>query len=420
MIKAIMTILQIMNVCGQSNGQTIGGQLDQNNCMIGAGYTWCKSTNNCIRQWETPCNDNFIDCSDCLTKQMNGLNIACPTNCDMVQMPPQQMPPQQMPPQIAIDPGPIRYPTDPIRYPTDPIRYPTDPIMEPPIEVCPSVMCMMYCEYGHITDINGCQMCQCNSELPEPITDTDCILTQPSCDGYTYVCPKITEITNCNMGGIDGYTTYQLSLVIKNNMNVYDIYAIYGTSDNNMIIPPAYNSESEFNSNIGGTLDFIKNSNSNAIFDSWLTIGITDGNINNEISSVGIDFKNWNTNNGIIVTDGAVFTMNPSSKIEDNEYIIGQLTVRTNEQYSVNINVAGKTLLNSGTIDTEMWSDTNVIFPLISPHDIIHDTIPTDCISWYDGCNTCSTNNGILGSCTRMMCFREDNPRCLTFVSIGH
>ena len=406
MIKAIMTILQIMNVCGQSNGQTIGGQLDQNNCMIGAGYTWCKSTNNCIRQWETPCNDNFIDCSDCLTKQMNGLNIACPTNCDMVQMPPQQMPPQQMPPQIAIDPGPI--------------RYPTDPIMEPPIEVCPSVMCMMYCEYGHITDINGCQMCQCNSELPEPITDTDCILTQPSCDGYTYVCPKITEITNCNMGGIDGYTTYQLSLVIKNNMNVYDIYAIYGTSDNNMIIPPAYNSESEFNSNIGGTLDFIKNSNSNAIFDSWLTIGITDGNINNEISSVGIDFKNWNTNNGIIVTDGAVFTMNPSSKIEDNEYIIGQLTVRTNEQYSVNINVAGKTLLNSGTIDTEMWSDTNVIFPLISPHDIIHNTIPNNCISWYDGCNTCSTNNGMLGSCTRMMCFREDIPRCLTYSQMGH
>ena len=406
MIKAIMTILQIMNVCGQTIGQPIGGQLDQNNCMIGAGYTWCKSTNNCIRQWETPCNDNFIDCSDCLTKQRNGLNIACPTNCDMVQMPPQQMPPQQMPQQIAIDPGPI--------------RYPTDPIMEPPIEVCPSVMCMMYCEYGHMTDINGCQMCQCNSELPEPITDTDCILTQPSCDGYTYVCPKITEITNCNMGGIDGYTTYQLSLVIKNNMNVYDIYAIYGTSDNNMIIPPAYNSESEFNSNIGGTLDFIKNSNSNAIFDSWLTIGITDGNINNEISSVGIDFKNWNTNNGIIVTDGAVFAMNPSYKIEDNEYIIGQLTFRTNEQYSVNINVQGKTILNSEMIGDTTWSDTNVIFPLISPHDIIHDTIPTDCISWYDGCNTCSTNNGILGSCTRMMCFREDNPRCLTYVSIGH
>lgn len=366
MIKVIMTSLQIMNVYGQIDkpvGIPIGGQ---------------------------------VDCSNCLTKQRNGLNIACPTNCDMV----------QMPPQIVINPGPIRYPTDPI-------------ILEPPTEVCPSVMCMMYCEYGHMTDINGCQMCQCNSELPEPITDTDCILTQPSCDGYTYVCPKITEITNCNMGGIDGYTTYQLSLVIKNNMNVYDIYAIYGTTDNNMIIPPAYNSVSEINSNIGGTLDFIKNSQPNTIFDSWLTIGITDGNINNEISYVGIDFTNWNTNNGIIVDNGAVFTMNPSAKIEDNEYIIGQLTVRTNEIYSVNINVQGKTL-NSGTIHTEMWSDTNVIFPLISPHDIIHNTIPNNCISWYDGCNTCSTNNGMLGSCTRMMCFREDIPRCLTYSQMGH
>ena len=49
-----------------------------------------------------------------------------------------------------------------------------------------------------------------------------------------------------------------------------------------------------------------------------------------------------------------------ASKIEDNEYIIGQLTVRTNEQYSVNINVAGKTLLNSGTIAA----------PTTSAHDI--------------------------------------------------
>ena len=48
----------------------------------------------------------------------------------------------------------------------------------------------MYCPYGNRLDSNGCQMCECNDDLPTPIVDVDCNLTQPSCDGYTYVCPK--------------------------------------------------------------------------------------------------------------------------------------------------------------------------------------------------------------------------------------
>ena len=39
--------------------------------------------------------------------------------------------------------------------------------------------------------------------------------------------------------------------------------------------------------------------------------------------------------------------------------------------------------------------------------------------SWYDGCNTCQVNNGILGSCTRMMCFTENPSRCINYKS-GH
>ena len=30
------------------------------------------------------------------------------------------------------------------------------------------------------------------------------------------------------------------------------------------------------------------------------------------------------------------------------------------------------------------------------------------------------TNNGNIGGCTRMMCFREDTPRCLEYNTIGH
>ena len=30
--------------------------------------------------------------------------------------------------------------------------------------------------------------------------------------------------------------------------------------------------------------------------------------------------------------------------------------------------------------------------------------IPKNCVTWYDGCNTCSVSNGILQGCTLMMC----------------
>ena len=37
----------------------VGGELDPNNCLIGAGYSWCEASNSCIRQWITPCEDHY-------------------------------------------------------------------------------------------------------------------------------------------------------------------------------------------------------------------------------------------------------------------------------------------------------------------------------------------------------------------------
>ena len=143
MLKILVSLLQIFSVYSQYGGNIIpGGDIDNHNCITSAGYTWCESSNDCIRQWETPCEDNFIDCNDCLTKQKNGYNIACPTNCDLVEI-------------------------------------------KPPIVACPEVMCMMYCEFGNMIDSDGCQICQCNEELstPEalPILN-DCILWYDGCN----------------------------------------------------------------------------------------------------------------------------------------------------------------------------------------------------------------------------------------------
>lgn len=39
----------------------------------------------------------------------------------------------------------------------------------------------------------------------------------------------------------------------------------------------------------------------------------------------------------------------------------------------------------------------------------------TDCISYFDGCNTCMITNGQIGGCTRMFCETMQEPRCLEY-----
>ena len=38
---------------GPGSIQPIGNSMDQHNCLVSAGHSYCESTRNCIRQWET-------------------------------------------------------------------------------------------------------------------------------------------------------------------------------------------------------------------------------------------------------------------------------------------------------------------------------------------------------------------------------
>jgi len=475
---------------------SVGGQLD-NNCLIGAGYTWCESSQSCIRQWITPC----YDCIDCLTRQRNGENIACPQECDLVnldcnidkdcpnthfcrvsmnngpkacvpysnegescggyRLPANQMrcSPElecanTMGPMIADAPGncmrpckpghtrdsygncnqvrsgilggPERpmptdlMPTDPMPadpMPTDPMPpEPMPPVIRPfgprptdpldPTSICPEVMCEMYCENDFHKDANGCDMCLCN-EIHNP----ECPIPYEDCNGK--VCPKVTEITHCSEGGIPGYTTYQLSLIIKDK-NIKNIYALFGpTGDQHvMIIPRAYQITNTFGSNIGGISESLISINPDSEYDSWLTIGITDGDQSNKLGTIGIDYEFWSVDSPLSIRDGAIFLLDPTEE-HTGEIIIGQLTIPVSRHEEAIINVQGK--LNDGS----SWIQYDIQFPLNPPIIIGSDTVPNDCEVWFDGCNTCQSNNGILGACTRIMCFREETPYCLRQIS-GH
>ena len=46
---------------------------------------------------------------------------------------------------------------------------------------------------------------------------------------------------------------------------------------------------------------------------------------------------------------------------------------------------------------------------------VYNNTIPKGCVSWYDGCNTCSVKDGKADICTQLACIRQAEPKCLKF-----
>ena len=201
---------------------------------------------------------------------------------------------------------------------------------------------------------------------------------------------------------------------------IQNVYAIYGDTDTMMILPPAMNINSVFGANIGGVSPEIIQINPDSRYDSWVTVGETDGNINNNVDTIGISFDEWSETRGLSIMNGAIFLMNPDITMNIGvEIVVGQFTIRTGTTESVILNFQGKYTdehLRGNALDNS-WREEQVEFILIP---VIADNIPNDCIMWYDGCNQCVVNNGVIGSCTKLMCFTEDEPNCLNYKTSGH
>ena len=154
---------------------------------------------------------------------------------------------------------------------------------------------------------------------------------------------------------VSGYTTYRIMLHLAPSSA--NCYTIYGDSVP-LVFPPAYQCATPFGVNTGGTNPaFWPVANTDATgfaqYDSWLTVGITDGDDKAAISSIGIDFKSWDEDNPLISdadSGGAVFWMNPTAAAEsvvtttwtppagsgghvrdDDTMVVAQLTMRTGQ-----------------------------------------------------------------------------------------
>jgi hypothetical protein len=49
--------------------------------------------------------------------------------------------------------------------------------------------------------------------------------------------------------------------------------------------------------------------------------------------------------------------------------------------------------------------------------DTLEDSDLTNCTSYFDGCNTCTVQDGKIGGCTRMFCETPEAPKCLEYAT---
>lgn len=278
------------------------------NCDINEKF--CISTQTCINKNITCLNN----CDLCLRRKENGENINCINDCE----------------------------NDTNHLINDCI----DTHCEDIIDIYGNFIGPNICESGYILQKNKCQ-CTC---VPQNI----------NCN-RNYLCPKITYLSIPN-DNINGYSVYELSVILKSN--AYNMYAIYGNNEKNMIIPTAYQVHQHIGSNIGGINPVILNYIHDSIFDSWFTISVTDGNDMGYINSIGIDWINWSQTQGLIINNGAIFINDPELKLSNtNEYIIGHLTLNDNEAHSLHVNINGKINdINISPSEMDNFQEYDIIF----------------------------------------------------------
>lgn len=177
--------------------------------------------------------------------------------------------------------------------------------------------------------------------------------------------------------GLAGHTTYQLMLqppLLDDDTapTIGNIYTIYGSpavtagddageQEHVMDFPPAHQEPAPFGANLGGTNPAFWTYNANAQWDSWLTVGITDGNTGQKLSSIGIDFDSWTDSDGLSIDNGAIFWMDPSAGCVDFPCVIAQITIETDAKWSATVNARGKLAGYDGGGGDD-WEATRLVF----------------------------------------------------------
>ena len=136
-----------------------------------------------------------------------------------------------------------------------------------------------------------------------------------------------------------------------------NVYTIYGNADSPMSLPAAYQVAAPFGANTGGTNPAFWPLAAGTEFDSWLTVGITDGDAGGALSSIGIDFAAWTADTGLDTSDGAVFWMAPDNgPAAGTDAVLAQITVAEGSAGMATMGMQGRS--SSG----DDWRSDNIAF----------------------------------------------------------
>jgi hypothetical protein len=127
---------------------------------------------------------------------------------------------------------------------------------------------------------------------------------------------------------LDGMSTVQLTFSLSADQA--NVYAMAGTGVTTMTFPAAFQAAAPFGTDIGGVSPAFWAVNAESQFDSWLTLGVTDGSAGTAISaSPGLGLDAWSTAAAFSSDNGAVFYMDPDSGPAGSDIVLAQITSET-------------------------------------------------------------------------------------------
>eukprot|EP01043_Picozoa_sp_COSAG02_P006470 COSAG02_NODE_184_length_30545_cov_128.634402_15_plen_909_part_00 len=165
-----------------------------------------------------------------------------------------------------------------------------------------------------------------------------------------------TPSTDVMVASVDASsTTYQLRITLGGIAQ--NVYTSFGDADGSLALPPSYQVPAPFGADVGGVSPQFFPILPSSQFDSWLTIGATDGS-ETQLSSVGLDFALWTAESALSCSNCAVFLMDPDSGPTTSSIVVAQVTMRLGESGVVTMGLQGR------SVDTALGSDwaSHVLF----------------------------------------------------------
>ena len=275
------------------------------------------------------------------------------------------------------------------------------------------VPCALACDHGFCSIIFSMPVCMCNDGWTGNICgEKQGALADSSCGAGKFRRLLHPVVTTVATGGVHGYTTYNLTLQL--GAGVKNIYAIYGDAENAMTFPPAYQTPSAAGTDIGGVNPLLWQVDSTAQYDSWLTVGITDGNLHRSISKIGIDFASWSDTNSLFIDDGAVFWMDPENG-PSGSVLVAQITIHSNLVLAGQIGAQGQRL-GTSTTNPLTWRQAQLAFSSSAAPEPFANCVPcTECPEGKLEAKHCTEDSDVTcTSCPAGRFLRADGNRCDT------